>query len=119
MLREIFSNETYTKDSSIKHAINVYHAVLMQNYSSLFKLYASSPNMSGYLMDRFVFGERKTFTQSLLRTYRPTIRCTKLTSFLGFETFAECTKFLNLIGIHDSLPEVIETRQLSEHLDSI
>lgn len=46
------------EDPAVKHALQVRTAMASSNYYKLFRLYATAPNMGGYLMDQFVDRER-------------------------------------------------------------
>jgi SAC3 family protein LENG8/THP3 len=46
------------EDPAVTHALQTRAAVASGNYHKLFRLYLSTPNMGGYLMDKFVERER-------------------------------------------------------------
>jgi hypothetical protein len=62
MLSELQENE---KKGAVKHALEVRSAVALRNYSKLFVLYISCPNMGIYLMDHFVKRERTLALRSM------------------------------------------------------
>ncbi|KFH67097.1 hypothetical protein MVEG_07620 [Podila verticillata NRRL 6337] len=87
------------EDLAVKHALQVRTAMASSNYYKLFRLYATAPNMGGYLMDQFVDRERVEALKSICKAYRPNIEFRFLVTTLGFVSSEECIKFLKDINV--------------------
>lgn len=62
-------------DPAVAHALGVREAVNLGNYSRLFRLYRSCPNLGIYVMDGFVDRERKRALRTMLNAYASTVPC--------------------------------------------
>lgn len=92
-------NSKKKSDPSVLHALRVREAIAHSNYTSLFRLFLSVPNMGGYLMDQFVPKERRLALVATCRAYRPSIGIPHLASLLGFLEIPELLRFLHSVGI--------------------
>ncbi|KAJ2255227.1 hypothetical protein GGI13_001723, partial [Coemansia sp. RSA 455] len=90
---------TDKQDPVVQHALGVRHALATGNYFRYFQLYATAPNMGGYLMDNFVDRERCSALQKMCRAYRPRLSLEFIAQSLAFDTTEECTKFLADLNI--------------------
>ncbi|KAJ2789708.1 hypothetical protein GGI18_002244 [Coemansia linderi] len=90
---------TDKQDPAVRHALGVRHALATGNYFRYFQLYASAPNMGGYLMDNFADRERCSALQKMCRAYRPRLSLDFITQSLAFDTTEECAKFLASLNI--------------------
>ena len=52
---------------AIKHALDVQKAWALGNYHKFFLLYQSSPNMGGYLLNKFILRQRKSALKTLMK----------------------------------------------------
>ncbi|DAZ99028.1 TPA: hypothetical protein N0F65_010914 [Lagenidium giganteum] len=82
----------------IKHALAVREAVAMNNYHRFFMLYASAPNMAGYLMDPLVPSIRLKALRAICKAYRPQIPIDFVRQELHLKG-EEGEKFINECGI--------------------
>ena len=80
------------------HAVKLYTAWLIHDYSVFFKLYIATPNMGGYLIDMFVQRERLHALKTMCKAYRPTVSVDFIKRVLAFEDRDECVSFLISIG---------------------
>ncbi len=92
-----------THDPMVSHAMKVRKALMSGNYYSLSKLYDNAPNMSAYLMDRFMKRERITALTIMCKAYRPTVSLPFVVSQLGFETAEECKEFFTSLNANSLL----------------
>ena len=69
---------------SVKHALAVRSSLAMGDYCNFFRLYHEAPNMSGYLMDEFLFKERIRTLCKLLKAFRPTVPLNFIATSCGF-----------------------------------
>ncbi|KAI6654013.1 hypothetical protein LOD99_2860 [Oopsacas minuta] len=76
------------------HAIKIYTAWVIHDYSAFFKLYIATPNMGGYLIDMFVQRERLSALKIISKAYRPTVSVDFITRMLAFQDREECINFL-------------------------
>ncbi|KAJ2012834.1 hypothetical protein H4S02_011293 [Coemansia sp. RSA 2611] len=90
---------TDKQDPAVRHALGVRHALATGNYFRYFQLYASAPNMGGYLMDNFADRERCSALQKMCKAYRPRLSLDFITQSLAFDTTEECAKFLASLNI--------------------
>ncbi|KAJ2642415.1 hypothetical protein GGF44_001676, partial [Coemansia sp. RSA 1694] len=90
---------TDKQDAAVRHALEVRHAMATGNYFRYFQLYASAPNMGGYLMDNFANRERCSALQKMCKAYRPRLSLVFISQTLAFDTTDECAKFLSSLNI--------------------
>ncbi|KAJ2516966.1 hypothetical protein H4217_004251 [Coemansia sp. RSA 1939] len=89
-------------DSVVKHALDVRSAMATGNYHAFFNLYASAPNMGGYLIDNFIDRERCIALQKLCKAFRPRLSMAFITKELAFDTIEACAEFLASLAISPS-----------------
>ena len=67
MLKELTSDLRHSP--CVDHALRIHQAWFLNDYHQFFKLYRSSPNLSGALIDMFVDRERKAALKSMAKSY--------------------------------------------------
>jgi hypothetical protein len=97
-------------DEVVKHALVVWHALAMDNYTSFFRLYRRAPVLSPCLMDIHVEKMRFEAVKCMTRSYRPTIPVASVARSLGFtaepssegeaDGVEECEEWLRGHGAH-------------------
>ena len=83
---------------SSQHAIQVVQSVIHNNYRLFFRLYRSSPNLSGYLMDFLVKRVRAEAYDRIIAAFRPTMDIEYFQEALHFDNVGETTEYLNNSG---------------------
>ena len=86
-------------DEVVHHALAVRSALAVCNFRSFFKLYASAPKMSGYLMDLFVPRIRLEALKRIIKSYRPHLALSYFASQLSFPNDDECRTWLEESGV--------------------
>ena len=69
---------------NIKHALEIRACTARADYQTFFRLYYAAPDMSAYLLDKFVDRERVRAMLILCRAFRPTLSIDYLARTLGF-----------------------------------
>lgn len=93
-LRREFQNILNFKDFAVNHAIMVRDSIISSNYSLLFRLYKSVPNMGIYLMDHFIEKNRTASFVNFCKVYKPTISMNFLKEILCFDSVEELDGFI-------------------------
>lgn len=108
------------KEPAVAHAIQVMLAVAVNNYHRFFKLYADTPNMGQYIMDKLVKRVRVHALKVAVKSYRPSISLEFIKKELGFTKDTECTEFLKELTVRvkngEEGPE-IDTKNSQSCLD--
>lgn len=87
------------ENDAVGHALKVRSAIAIGNYSQLFQLYSTAPNMGAYLMDLFIPRERSSALNIMLKAYRPSLSISCLSKILTFSSEKECrTWLINELG---------------------
>ncbi|WRT66763.1 uncharacterized protein IL334_003726 [Kwoniella shivajii] len=81
-------------DPGVKHALDVHAALATSNYVRFFRLFATAPNMSGYIMDHFVERERIAALAIMSKGFM-TLPLTYITTSLAFDSEEEADTFLS------------------------
>jgi SAC3 family protein LENG8/THP3 len=110
-------------EPAVKHALEVRSALAMGNYHRFFRLYLNTPNLGGYLMDKFIVRERLAALAVICKVYVVVLSCTFelhanaidsykqdvklrfLTDELGFESDVDCAEFIFSNGAPQELFE--------------
>lgn len=92
-------NSKKKSDPAVLHALRVREAVVHNNYTALFGLFLSVPNMGGYLMDQFIPKERRLALIATCKAYRPSIGILHLSLLLGFLEISGLLHFLRSVGV--------------------
>lgn len=87
-------SEEQRDNEAVSHALKVRSAIAVGNYSQLFQLYATAPNMGAYLMDLFIPRERSMTLITMLKAFRPTLSLSYVSKTLAFTSEAECKNWL-------------------------
>lgn len=82
------------RDSCCEHALQALQAVEEYNYHAFFRLYASAPHMSAYLMDFLVKRVRDHAYQRILASYRPNVSIENVRAWLLLDDLEETRTFL-------------------------
>ncbi|KAF1813276.1 SAC3/GANP family protein [Eremomyces bilateralis CBS 781.70] len=90
-------------DVSVKHALDVRSAIALGNYHKLFRLFIDPPNMSGYIMDRFIDRERVSALAKMGRGYKRALSLRFLAEELAFESVQQCHDWFIAVGAQDLL----------------
>ncbi|KAJ2145823.1 hypothetical protein IW142_002405 [Coemansia sp. RSA 564] len=97
------------QDQAVQHALSVRAAMAAGNYHRFFMLYLATPNMGGYLIDKFVDRERCASLQRMCKAFRPRLSVAVIAKDLAFAKVDDCIKFLaglNVAISQDELPSV-------------
>ena len=86
-------------DPHIKHALQVRAADALGHYTALFRLYASAPGHSQYVMDTFADRARLDALAVVLKAYTPAVPLSALATSLGFDDVDECAFFVEDHGV--------------------
>ncbi|KAJ2616942.1 hypothetical protein H4S08_000540 [Coemansia sp. RSA 1365] len=100
------------ENPAVEHALGIRAAMAAGNYHRFFKLYLATPNMGGYLIDKFIARERCAALQKMCKAFRPKIDVNFITKELAFDGVGECKKFLtNLnITISEGKPQSVDMK---------
>ncbi|KAJ2430693.1 hypothetical protein IWW46_006985, partial [Coemansia sp. RSA 2440] len=97
------------QDQAVQHALSVRAAMAAGNYHRFFMLYLATPNMGGYLIDKFVDRERCASLQRMCKAFRPRLSVAVIAKDLAFAKVDDCIKFLAELNVaisQDELPSV-------------
>ncbi|KAJ2763766.1 hypothetical protein IWQ57_005450 [Coemansia nantahalensis] len=97
------------QDPAVAHALQVRSAMATGNYHRLFALYLVTPNMGGYLIDKFADRERCLALRKMCKAFRPRLSVAAISAALAFDDPPACAKFLAGLGIavsDDAQPSV-------------
>ncbi|KRY74696.1 Leukocyte receptor cluster member 8 -like protein [Trichinella pseudospiralis] len=87
-------------DECVRFACKFFEAWLDENYYALFKLYLSNPpKMCSYVVEFVVLRERRLALKKMLKSYRPYLQISHLTSVLGFSSEESCIAFLKKLKL--------------------
>ncbi|KAI9732540.1 MAG: hypothetical protein M1834_003875 [Cirrosporium novae-zelandiae] len=93
-------------DPAVKHALNVRSALALGDYHTFFKLYLTTPNLGGYLIDMFVERERLSALSIMCKAYKlGHIKLRFITEELAFESDQETGIFLQEHGAAEGFLE--------------
>lgn len=73
-------------------------AVQSDNYVKFFKLYKETPNLGKYLLDLMLYSWRLQSAIRIVKSYKPSVEMSMVSSSLGFEDISECEAFLRDVG---------------------
>jgi SAC3 family protein LENG8/THP3 len=82
----------------VRHALLVRQASLQDNYHTFFKLYRETPNLGSCIIDLMLDAWRFKALQRMIKSYKPNIDVSFVTSELSFESTEECVEFLASVG---------------------
>ncbi|KAJ2080668.1 hypothetical protein H4R24_002905 [Coemansia sp. RSA 988] len=84
---------------AVEHALSVRAAMAAGNYHRFFKLYLATPNMGGYLIDKFIARERCAALQKMCKAFRPGLNVSFIANELAFDDIGACKEFLASLHI--------------------
>ena len=93
--------EEHQDDECVKHALKLRSAWSLNNYRKFYKLYLTSPKMSGYLVDWFLDRERKNHFKLMCKVY---VICSFL---IYYSHFTFLTIYLMSLGKYDNKSRII------------
>jgi len=95
----------------IQHALQVRAAVALNNYTRVFRLYASAPNMSAYVMDLFLPRLRIRALFAMCIAYH-TLETDFVSKLFVFDSTDECIEYLEAVPVlfQDDAQHVIDLK---------
>jgi len=106
IITELHANEERRRecetDECLRFALRIRRAWGADDYSTLFKLYASetlTPRMCTYVCDWFIARQRRQALITMCKGYRPTLPLSFVSSTLAFKSVPICTRWLNELQI--------------------
>eukprot|EP01041_Mallomonas_annulata_P011299 gene11299-23642_t len=83
---------------AIKNALEIRHAVQLENYHRLFSLYIDIPNLGALIVDMMLDQWRGKALQRMIRAYKPQVSVAFIIHVLAFDSDEDGLEFLKRIG---------------------
>lgn len=105
-------DKTRQSHPAVEHALTVRSSLLTTNYRQFFAMWATAPNMSGYLMDPLADSMRVRSARILVSAYRPKLALADLTKMLAFDREEDDT------DMDTDQPSESAQRKCQEYMDN-
>jgi SAC3/GANP family len=82
----------------VSHALSVRQSVQLENYHKFFQLCRVTPNLGNHILDLMTDNKRLLALQKVVRSYKPSIPASFVSSFLNFDSEEEGKAFMIKAG---------------------